>query len=148
MTLLKRLEKRGITLDDLIDTALEMYIYDPKLGKPYRMRRALRSEFKKTLKDINVSSLVLAGFLLEDELQKGNSAGLTRKKYLSDPVDLIADEILGMQIALYIAGSRSIFEFERFDRNKPGILNTLPPILDDVIGGLTSGVLVKVCSNG
>ena len=146
MTLMKRLEKRGITLDDLIDTALEMYIYDPKLGKPNRMRRILRSEFKKALKDINVSSLILAGFLLEDELEKGNGEGLSRKKYLSDPVDLIADEILGMQIAIYIAGSRSIFEFERFDKNNPGILSGLPPILDDVIAGLTSGVLVKVCS--
>lgn len=146
MTLRKRFERQGITLDNLIDTALEMYIYDPELGKEERMRRALRMEFEKALNDINVSTLVLAGFLLEEELKKGRIKGFARKKYLSDPVDLIADEMLGMQIALYIAGSRSIFEFERFDKTKPGILKRLGPILDDVMGGLISGVLVKVCS--
>jgi len=142
----KRLQRQGITLNCLIDTALEMYICDPRIGTKEKMRHILRREFKKTLKDINVSSLVLAGFLLEEELRKGNITGLTKKKYLSDPVDLIADEMLGMQIANYIAGSRSIFEFERFDKKKPGILKELPPILDDVIAGLISGVLVKVCS--
>jgi len=146
MKLTKRLQKHGITPDALIDTALKMYIYDPKIGGEKKMRRILGIEFKKALKDINVSSLVLAGFLLEEELKKGNVAGLAKKKYLSDPIDLIADEMLGMQIANYIAGSRSIFEFERFDKKKPGILQKLPPILDDVIAGLISGVLVKVCS--
>ncbi len=146
MKLNKRLQRQGITLGRLIDTALEMYIHDPKIGSKEKMRRILRGEFKKTLRDINVSSLVLAGFLLEEELRKGSILGLTKKKYLSDPVDLIADEMLGMQIANYISGSRSIFEFERFDKKKPGILKELPPILDDVIAGLISGVLVKVCS--
>lgn len=146
MTLDRRLQKQGITLDALIDTALEMYIYDPKIGGNKKMRRILGRGFESALKDINVSSLVLAGFLLEEELKKGSVTGLTKKKYLSDPIDLIADEMLGMQIANYIAGSRSIFEFERFDKKKPGILKNLPPILDDIIAGLISGVLVKVCS--
>lgn len=146
MTLKARFRKYSITVKGLVDTALEMYIYDPKLGSPNRMRRLLADGFEKVLRDINVSSLLLAGFLLEEELEKGNCKGLGKVKYLSDPVDLIADEILGIQIALYIAGSRAVFEFERFDKNKPGILNSLPPILDDVIGGLVSGVLVKICS--
>jgi len=146
MTIKKRLEKEGITLNGLIDTALKMYIYDPKIGREKRMRRLLREEFHKSLKDINVAVLITAGFLLEEELKKGNITGLGKKKYLSDPVDLIADEILGLQIANYISGARSLFEFERFDKKKPGILKRLPPILDDVIAGLISGVLVKVCS--
>ncbi|MBI5124201.1 MAG: phosphatidylglycerophosphatase A [Candidatus Omnitrophica bacterium] len=146
MTIKERFRKYDITIDGLINTAIEMYIEDPRLGDKKKIRKALRREFEKSLKDINIASLVTAGFLLEDELQKGNIGEVAKKKYLSDPVDLIADEILGIQIALYIAGSRSIFEFERFDRAKPGILKNLPPILDDVIGGLISGVLVKVCS--
>ena len=93
-----------------------------------------------------MASLVLAGFLLEEELKKGAVKGLGKKRYGSDPVDFIADEMLGMQIANYIAGSRSIFEFERFDKAKPGILRRLPPVLDDCVAGLISGVLVKVCS--
>lgn len=146
MTIEVRMRKYGITIDNLIDAALEMYIEDPIFGGEEKIRARLRKELRKALEDINVSTLVLAGFLLEDELQKRGVGSLAKKKYLSDPVDLIADEILGIQIALYIAGSRSIFEFERFDRRKPGILKRLPPILDDVMGGLVSGVLVKVCS--
>jgi len=82
---------------------------------------------------------------LEEEGQKGKVPGLNKEEYKKDPVHLIADEILGIQIATYIAGSRALFEFERFDKRKPGILKELPPILDDVIGGLISGALVKVC---
>ena len=59
---------------------------------------------------------------------------------------LIADELLGIQIAQYIAGSRALFEFTRFDKEKPGILTELSPIMDDVIGGLIAGVLVEACS--
>ena len=146
MTIKERFKKYGITIESLIDTAIEMYIEDPRLGNEKEMRVLLRKEFEKSLKDINVAALILAGFLLEDELEKGAIEGLSKRKYVSDPVDLIADEILGIQIALYIAGSRSIFEFERFDKAKPGILKRLPPMLDDVMGGLVSGVLVKVCS--
>ena len=78
--------------------------------------------------------------------EKGLIPGLSEKEYEKDPVHLIADELLGIQIAQYIAGSRALFEFERFDKKKPGILKRLPPIMDDVIGGLIAGVLVKVCS--
>ena len=146
MTLKKRLAKYGITLDKLVDTALGMYIYDPRIGGRGKVRGLLRKGLEKALGDINVASLVLAGILLEEELAKGALKGLGKARYASDPVDLIADEMLGIQIANYIAGSRSLFEFERFDKKKPGILKALPPILDDVIAGLTSGVLVRACS--
>ncbi len=96
--------------------------------------------------DLNVCALIIAGLKLEEEGQKGRIPGLSKEEYQADPVHLIADEILGIQIATYIAGTRAIFEFERFDRKKPGIIKDLPPILDDVIGGLISGCLVKVCS--
>lgn len=143
----KRLKERGITMDDLIRTGLEMYIPHSQIGDRERIELLLRKELTKTLKDINVASLILAGLRLEEEGQKGRVPGLNKEEYKKDPVHLIADEILGIQIATYIAGSRALFEFERFDKRKPGILKELPPILDDVIGGLISGALVKVCSN-
>lgn len=140
------LNEKNIGVEDLIDTALELYIYDPKIGAGEKFRQILRNEFNNIFEDINATSLVLAGFLLEKELSKGNVKGLDKKKYSKDPIDLIADEMLGIQIASYIAGTRAMFEFERFDKKKPGILKRLPPILDDVIAGLISGVLVKACS--
>jgi len=142
----KRLAKEGINLEDLIYTALEMYISHPKLGTKEEMARKLREEFKKTFRDINVCALVIAGIYLEEAGKKGLIPGLSREEYKKDPVHLIADELLGIQIAQYIAGSRALFEFERFDKKKPGILKGLSPVMDDVIGGLIAGVLVKVCS--
>ena len=53
---------------------------------------------------------------------------------------LVADELLGMTIANYIAGAKGIFEFIRFDKAKPGILKKLGPITNDAIGGLIAGV--------
>ncbi len=142
----KRLAEEGINLEDLIDTALEMYIPHAKLGTKEEVAKKLRKEFKKAFQDINICVLVTAGLYLEEAGKKGLIPGLSGEEYEKDPVHLIADELLGIQIAQYIAGSRALFEFERFDRRKPGILKKLPPIMDDVIGGLIAGVLVKVCS--
>jgi len=146
LSLEERLAKKKINLEDLINTALEMYIPDRRLGTKEEMVRKLREGFKKTFQDVNVCALVIAGLYLEEAGGKGSIPGLSREEYEKDPVYLIADELLGIQIAQYIAGSRALFEFERFDKKKPGILKTLPPIMDDVIGGLIAGVLVKVCS--
>lgn len=142
----KKLAKEGINLEDLIYTALEMYIPHRKLGTKKEMAKKLREEFKKAFQDINICALVTAGLYLEEAGQKGLIPGLSEEEYENDPVHFIADELLGIQIAQYIAGSRALFEFERFDKEKPGILKTLPPIMDDVIGGLIAGVLVKTCS--
>jgi alpha-ribazole phosphatase CobZ len=61
-----------------------------------------------------------------------------------DPVCLVADELLGIDIAEYIAGSRGVFEFVRYDKAKPGVLGKLPPFLDDVVGGLIAGIMSKI----
>jgi alpha-ribazole phosphatase CobZ len=142
----KRLAERGISLKELVDTALLLYIPDPKIGSKYQVKTFLQAEFKKAFKDLNVCSLVMAGLHLEECARRGAIPELPQEKYERDPVDLIADELLGIQIAQYIGGSRAMFEFERYDKKKPGILGKLPPFLDDIVGGLIAGVLVKVCS--
>ena len=145
-TMQERLEGNGITIDSLVETGLEMYITDPAIGNQNEVASLLRDEIVSAFKDLNICSLIIAGLKLDEEGEKGLIHGLSQDDYNSDPVHLIADELLGIQIATYIAGSRAIFEFERFDRKKPGILGSLPPFLDDVIGGLISGCLVKICS--
>ncbi len=142
----ERLKERGIMLDDLIQAGMEMYIPCAQDKSKEELRPLLKKELAKALKDFNVSSLIMAGLKLEEEGCRGAIPGLSKEAYEKDPVHLMADEMLGIQIATYIAGTRALFEFERFDRKKPGILGKLPPFLDDVIGGLISGVLVKVCS--
>jgi alpha-ribazole phosphatase CobZ len=82
--------------------------------------------------------MVVACYRAEEDAKVGLIPGLTRERFLGRP-GLVADELLGMTIANYIAGARGIFEFVRFDQNKPGILSKLGAITNDAIGGLIAG---------
>lgn len=138
MSLLDYLEKRGIALDDLIATALELYVPHPGVETREKASQILTEEFQDVSKDVNVSTLVVACYLAEDEAKAGRIPNLSVERFLGRP-GLVTDELLGMTIANYIAGARGIFEFVRFDQQKPGILSRLGPIVNDAIGGLVAG---------
>jgi len=139
-SLTERLKELGITLDSLTEAIMELLVYHPNMGSKKEILDVLNEELCKALNDVNVASLVLAGIRLEDDGKNGLIPGLVSNVFSSDPVFLLADEILGMSIANYIAGSKGIFEFVRFDKAKPGIIKKLGPFLDDVIVGLIAGV--------
>ncbi len=138
-SLIEFLERKGITLKDLVDTALEMFSPHPGVETREKAAQLLAEEFAEVLEDVNVSCLLIASFLLEEAAEQGQVPGLNPDR-LKGPAGLVADEILGMSIATYIAGARGIFELVRFDQNKPGILKRLGPIVNDAIGGLIAGV--------
>jgi alpha-ribazole phosphatase CobZ len=137
--LMEYLEKKGITLKDLIDTALELFVPHPGVETKEKAAEILQEEFFDTLSDVNVSCLEVACFRAQEDAEKGLIPGLTKERFMGRP-GLVADELLGLAIANYIAGVRGIFEFTRFDQAKPGILKKLGPITNDAIGGLVAGV--------
>ncbi len=137
--LLKYLDERGITLQDLVDTALELFVPHPGVEDKRKAAELLKEGFIETLADVNISCIEVACFCLEEEAKKGLVPGLTVERFTGRP-GLVMDELLGMTIANYIAGARGIFEFIRFDQTKPGILKKLGPITNDAIGGLVAGV--------
>ena len=137
--LMEYLEQKGITLKDLIDTALELFVPHPGVETKEKAAEILREEFFDALSDVNVSCLEVACFRAQEEAEKGLIPGLTQERFMGRP-GLVADELLGLAIANYIAGVRGIFEFTRFDQAKPGILKKLGPITNDAIGGLVAGV--------
>lgn len=139
LTLLKYLEEKGITLKDLIDTALEMFVPHPGVETREKAAEILEEEFLDALSDVNVSCMEVACFRAEEDAKAGQVPGLTKERFMGRP-GLVADELLGMMIATYIAGARGIFEFVRFDQSKPGILKKLGPISNDAVGGLVAGV--------
>jgi alpha-ribazole phosphatase CobZ len=143
--LLDYLEKKGITLKDLINTALELFVPHPGLETEAVAAKMLREEFLDALSDVNVSTLEVACFRAQEDAEKGLIPGLSQERFMGRP-GLIADELLGLAIANYLAGVRGIFEFTRFDQAKPGILNKLGPITNDAIGGLVAGVSSNVYS--
>jgi alpha-ribazole phosphatase CobZ len=137
--LLKYLEDRGITLKDLIDTALEFYVPHPGVETKAKATKILTEEFFDALSDVNVATLEVAAFQTQHEAEAGRIPGLTKERFQGRP-GLVADEMIGMAIADYLAGTKGIFEFTRFDQAKPGILKRLGALSNDAIGGLVAGV--------
>jgi alpha-ribazole phosphatase CobZ len=144
--LLIYLEERGITLQSLIDSALEMFVPHPGIETPEKATKLLEEEFLNILKDVNVSTLIVAAFQAQQEAENGRIPGLTKERFLGRP-GLVADELIGISIATYIGGSRGMFEFVRFDQAKPGIIKQLSPLTNDAIGALVAGASSNVYTN-
>jgi len=136
--LLQYLEQKGITLKDLVDSALELFVPHPGVESMEKAAEVLREEFLDVLGDVNVSTLMVMSFRAQEDAEKGLIPGLSKERFLGRP-GLVADEVLGLAIADYIAGTRGVFEFTRFDQAKPGILKKLGPITNDAVGALVAG---------
>jgi len=132
------LEKRSVSLDEMVEAALELFIPHPGVENRVKATRILKKEFCDALADVNVSTLIVACYRAEEDAKRGKIPGLTQERFKGRP-GLVSDELLGMTIANYVAGARGIFEFVRFDQAKPGILRKLGPITNDAIGGLIAG---------
>ena len=131
--LLQKLKKHGVTLEKMLDTAMELYIGD----EPEKARERLGELMLRYLGDINVQTLITASLLLEGGFEVEG-----------DPVNLVADELIGIDIAEYIGGKMALFNFFYYDTRKPGILAELPPFLDDAIGGFIAGCMTKLFEGG
>ena len=134
------LQSMGISIDDIVSAALELYFPHPGVETREKAEAVFRRELALALSDPNLALLIYAGILLESEGQKENLPNLQQSDYDGDLTCLIADEVLGMSIAKYIGGYKGVFDYVRYDKAKPGILSRLGPFMDDVIGGLIGGV--------
>ncbi len=57
---------------------------------------------------------------------------------------IVADELIGIDIAEYIGGKKALFNFFYYDTRKPGILSRLGVFMDDAIGGLIAGCMSRM----
>jgi phosphatidylglycerophosphatase A len=126
--LLTYLEGKGITLQSLIHSALELYVPHPGVETSEKATLMLKEEFLDILHDVNVSTLIVAAFHAQEEAENGRIPGLTKERFLGRP---------GLV-------SKGMFEFVRFDQAKPGILKELPPLTNDAIGALVAGASSNV----
>lgn len=140
------LREEGITYESLKSTALEFYVPHPGLETKEKAEIFFDREYAYALSDSNVSLLLYSAILLEREGREGKLPGISRESFEKDMSFIIADEVLGESLAEYIGGHKGKFEFVRFDKNKPGILKTLGPFLDDIIGGLLGGISANMYS--
>ena len=136
--LLDFLERKGFGLKELVDAGLELFVPHPGIENSEKAAALLREELLDALADVNVSCLLVAAFHAEEDAQNGLIPGLTKERFLGRP-GLVADEVLGLAIASYIAGTRGVFEYTRFDQAKPGILKKLGAITNDAVAALIAG---------
>jgi len=142
--ILKRLEERGIYLEDMVSTALELYV-PPVEGEEgageQELKRRLEATIKKECSDANVALLLAAALHSdEEEIRKGRAG----KAGEEDAACIVADELIGIDIAEYIGGKKALFNFFYYDTRKPGILSQLDVFMDDAIGGLIAGCMSKM----
>jgi alpha-ribazole phosphatase CobZ len=145
-TVIDVLGERGIKIGDIVDSAMELFVPHGGLSSKEQACEVFEGLLTTSLEDINVSALVLAGFLLEEEGSKGLIPGLDKVDFEKDAVHILADEILGMAIAEYIGGTKARFEYVRYDTKKPGILGKLGPFADDVVCGIIAGTTSQMYS--
>lgn len=138
--IVKILEEEGVSIEDIVDSALELYVPHPGIETREKAEAIFRRELDLALSDPNLAVLIYAGVLLEEKGRSQELPGISSSAYKADMTYLIADEVIGMSIAKYIGGYKGIFEYVRYDKVKPGILAKLGPFMDDVIGGLIGGV--------
>jgi alpha-ribazole phosphatase CobZ len=134
------LKGMGITEEEIVSAALEIYFPHPGVETREKAEAAFRREMDLALADPNLALLIYAGVLLESEGTRCNLPNLRPSDYENDMTCLIADEVLGLAIAKYVGGYKGLFDYVRYDKAKPGILSTLGPFMDDVIAGLIGGV--------
>lgn len=146
--IMKILEEEGISEDDLLSAAMELYVPHPGVENRDIAERVFHRELILAVSDPNLSILIYAGILLEKEGSRGNLPGMKKETFKKDLTFLIVDEVIGMSIAKYISGHKGIFEYVRFDKLKPGLLSSLGPFMDDVIAGLIGGVSANMYSRG
>jgi alpha-ribazole phosphatase CobZ len=142
-SILSRLKERGIELDDLVETGMELFTDSRSLTKK-KVARTLRKRLGSVLSDINVASLIIAAMRLDEEGESGRIPSLSQEAFMKDPIALVTDETIGMAIANYVAGTLGVHNFLYYDREKPGIMKKLEPFMDDAIGGLVSGVMSRI----
>lgn len=130
----------GITVDEMVSAALELYFPHPGVETREKAEQKFREELDLALSDPNLALLIYAGVLLEAEGLKGTLPNLKPLDYEADLTFLVADEVLGMAVAKYIGGYKGLFDYVRYDKAKPGLLGRLGPFMDDVVAGLIGGV--------
>lgn len=128
----------GVKIEDLVDAGMELCV---EVDRTEELYIKLHKQLLKSLEDLNVVSLILAGIRLEEDYAKHRVRGVDVD---DDPAYLYADEVLGMAVANQIAGTKAIFNFKRYDEEKPGVIGTLGPVLDDIFAGLIAGCMSKI----
>ncbi|MGB2581173.1 MAG: phosphatidylglycerophosphatase A [Thermoplasmata archaeon] len=135
------LSRHGVDLDSLVEAGFALYAGELTTEQTVEKKRQLRELLEANINDLNVALLIAAASHLDGVLTSDDES---RALTSNDPASLVADELIGMSIAEYIAGKRGLFNYVRYDREKPGIIGVLPPFMDDAVGALVAASMTRL----
>ncbi|MHC1577677.1 MAG: adenosylcobinamide amidohydrolase, partial [Candidatus Methanospirareceae archaeon] len=106
--ILTRLEERGIFLAEMVAAGLELYVAaegEEEVGKE-ELKARLEAAIKRECSDVNVALLLAAALHSEEEDVRKGRAG---EAGAEDAACIVADELIGIDIAEYIGGKKALF---------------------------------------
>ncbi|MEM4195730.1 MAG: alpha-ribazole phosphatase CobZ [Methanothermobacter sp.] len=132
------LELHGVTAEAMVDAGMELVVGAEVTDE---LRERVRSEINRALGDLNVRVLLAAALHIEDDIRRRRLLGVD---LTDDPAYLYSDEVIGMAVANQVAGTKAIFNFKRYDEEKPGVIGELGPMVDDAVAGLIAGCMSRL----
>lgn len=139
----------GVGLEGILDIVDRAYRLAPVPGVPAEEAVALaRRLLEAWLRDPNVAAVIVASGELEVRGASGTLPGVPREWYRMDSPGIIADELLGLTLAEYLAGTRGVMAMVWLEKlKKEGLLGPEPGVFeDDVIMALAASALSRVLS--
>lgn len=140
----------GADAESMLRLFSELYLRYPIPGLSPSEAAARASEaLRKALRDPNVWSLIVAARELELHGLAGTIPGVTAEEFAGDSKKLVADEIIGMSLALYLAGTNGLFTMYWVERLKEaGVVRhaDLGVFSDDVVSALLAHMVVDLLS--
>lgn len=136
----------GLDAEALAGLVGEAYSRAPVPGvERGRVVEAASRLIRSWLRDPNVQAIIIASRELDIHGSAGGIPGLTASDFQADTPRMVADELLGMALASYLAGSRGVFSMYWIERlKKEGLIPEAPMFEDDVISALTAAALTKI----
>ncbi|MEM0005760.1 MAG: phosphatidylglycerophosphatase A [Ignisphaera sp.] len=100
----------GYSMEEFLELFRNIYASTPipniSLEKAIEKARKI---LHRILKDPNVWSFIIAARELDLHGSSGTVPGLTTDEYSSDTIKIVADELLGISLALYVGGANAMF---------------------------------------
>ena len=139
----------GVGLEGILDIVGKAYSLAPVPGVPVEEAVTLaRRLLEAWLRDPNVAAVIVAAGELEVRGASGTLPGVPREWYQEDSPGIVADELLGMTLAEYLAGTRGVMAMVWLERlKKKGLLGPEPGVFeDDIVMALAASALSRVLS--
>lgn len=148
--LLKRVT--GLGVEDVLEIFSQVYSRASIPGlSTGEAKEVARKHLGRALEDPNVWSFLIAARELDLHGLSGTIPGIGAEEFRRDPVRLVADEVLGLALSLYLAGLKGLFSMYWIERLKErGDLShgSLHPFEDDVVSALVGSLLTKLLEEG